>query len=141
MTSFAVYFLFPVLSPFKLSEIPPLLEEYITWTQTGDSNISNIIFTSTVDLTYQDGSGECVSTPFQVYLSKVESAARSAPRSMTVSRFHHFGNRATAYLTDQSKEGDFSLTHLVRLRKRQKQWRIHAIKIIDRTELTTSLPH
>ena len=128
----SILFFFGAFGGFKSDDVPQLLDEYIKWTQTGQPDLSKIIFDAEVGLTYQAGEGELTSTPFYEYLSKVENAATSVPRSMAVTHFNLFGNKATAYLTDHSGEGDFSLVHILNVRKRENEWRIYAIKIIDR---------
>lgn len=127
----SILFFFGSFGGFNSDDVPQVLEEYIKWTQTGETDLSKAIFDSKVGLTYQTGEGEFTSTSFCEYLSKVESAATSVSRSMAVTHFNLFGNKATAYLTDHSGEGDFSLVHILNLRKRESAWRIHAIKIMD----------
>lgn len=112
------------------NEVSQILDRYIQWTQTGQPHLSNLIFDADVDLTYQAREGEFESTPFPEYASKTESAATSVPRSMTVVDFSISGNRATAYVRDVSMDGDFSLVHQLRLKKKKNEWRITAIKIM-----------
>ena len=133
MQSFAIPTLFLLLSfgAFPSVEVTQLLNHYIIWTQTGASNLAQVIFTEQVDLTYQHEAGKCTSTPFHEYVIKIENAARSVSRTMVVKHVDHSDNKATAYLSDDSKAGDFSLTHRLQLRKRQKEWKIYAIKILD----------
>jgi len=127
----SILFFFGTLGAFQSNAVPQLLDEYIKWTQTGEPDLSKSIFEAKVDLTYQDGEGACISAPFYEYLTKVENAATSVPRSMAVTHVNLFGNKARAYLTDHSGESDFSLVHILKLRKRENEWRIHAIKIMD----------
>ena len=127
----SILFFFGTIGAFKSDDIPQLLNEYIKWTQTGEPGLSKVIFDTAVNLTYQAGEDEFTSTSFYEYLSKIENAATSVPRSMAVTHFSLFGNKATAYLTDHSGEGDFSLVHILSLGKKENEWRIYAIKIID----------
>ncbi len=122
---------FGTFGTLKSDGVLRLLVDYIKWTQTGDTELSQTIFEAEVDLTFQKGIGECTVSAFPEYQGKVEDAATSISRSMDVTHFGLSGNRATAYLTDLSGEGDFSLLHILNLRKRENKWRISAIKIID----------
>ena len=124
MQSFAIPTLFLLLpfGAFPSGEVSQLLNHYIIWTQTGASNLAQVIFTKQVDLTYQHGADKCTSSPFIEYVSKIENAARSVSRTMVVKHVDHSEHKVTAYLTDDSKAGDFSLTHILQLRKRQKEW-------------------
>lgn len=124
-------FFFGTLGAFKSDDVPQLLDQYIKWTQTGEPDLSKTIFEAEVGLTYQAGKGESTSTPFYEYLIKVEKAATSVPRSMAVTDVNLFENKARAYLTDHSADGDFALVHILNVRKRENKWRIHAIKILD----------
>jgi len=116
----------------QFNEVNLLLDQYMEWTQTGESDLGKALFDAEVELTYQTGEEEMLSAPFNEYRSKVESAATSVARTMAVIDFSHSGNKAKAYLTDQSDEGDFSLVHRLELRKRGSEWSIYAISIIDK---------
>ena len=95
---------FGTFGAFKSEDGPSLLVEYIKWTQTGEPELSKIIFDTEVDLTFQAGEDEFTSIPFYEYLSKVENPATSVPRSMTVTHFNLFENNATVHLSDHSRE-------------------------------------
>lgn len=127
----SILFIYGIFSLSNSKDVPQILEKYMEWTQTGKTCLGNSIFDAKVNLTYQVRAGEFESTPFHEYLSKVEHAAASVTRSMAVAQLRVFGNKATAYLSDVSLEGDFTLIHQLSLRKRKYDWRIKAIKIID----------
>jgi hypothetical protein len=127
----SILFFFGIFGVSNSNDVPQILDEYIKWTKTGETYLSNIIFDIKVDLTYQVSEGEFESTPFYEYLGKVEIGATSVPRSMAVTHFNLAGNHAIAYLTDISIDGDFSLVHILSLRKKKNEWRINAIKIVD----------
>ncbi len=126
----SIIYLFGILGGPNSNDVRQILDGYIHWTQTGKAHVSNVIFEEKVDFTYQVAGDEFESTPFSEYQSKVESAATSVPRTMAVTHFNLSGNKATAYLTDVSTEGDFSLVHVLCLRKRKNEWRINAVKIM-----------
>jgi hypothetical protein len=124
--------LFEALGIFHSNEITPLLNNYIKWTQTGEEGLSSAIFGSEVELSYLDEDGDTISIPFLDYQMKIENAATSVARTMTIIDANLHENLATAYLTDDSNEGDFSLVHQLSLKKENQEWTIYAIRITYR---------
>ena len=130
----SILFLFGLQNESNSHSAPQILDEYISWTQTGKTRLNAPIFGAKVNLTFQFGEGKLESSSFYEYQNKIEAAATSVSRSMEVSRFNLSGKTATAYISDISGEGDFSLVHILSLRKNGKRWRIKAIKVIEGPE-------
>lgn len=122
-----------VLAP-NSSTVPQVLNEYIQWTTTGQMDPGRELFDRQVNLTCEVEPGKFAAVPFDKYRRNLADGAVSAPRSMAVLAFERSGSEATARLSDLSEEGDFSLVHVLRLRKRSAGWRIYAIRILFCTE-------
>ena len=127
-----ITFSFGIMGAYTSNEFPKALTEYMTWTQTGDPGLSGKIFDTKVDLIYQDSEDELEPTSFYDYRSKVENAAASVSRSMAVEHFKLFGKDAIAYFVDRLDEGDFLFVHILKLRRKKDEWKIHTIEILHR---------
>lgn len=117
-------------APTQASEVQSLVSAYMEWTQSGQADLSKRIFAKQVDLSYQRKEGEFVALPFTDYQTKIESAAASVRRTMTIAELELQDDWASAHLSDLSDEGDFSAMHILDLQQLDHQWRVRAIRIL-----------
>ncbi|MEM9327793.1 MAG: hypothetical protein AAGA85_19140 [Bacteroidota bacterium] len=104
-----------------------VLNGYISWTTTGHCELQ--LFDERTRFIFPGADHETGRTLFMDYGSKIEGAARSIVREMSVVQVRVLTDLVEAEIIDRSHEHSFSLIHRLTLRRAHGTWRIQEIRI------------
>lgn len=110
-------------------EVKEVLRSYIQWTSTGKSE--RVFFDENTLLTCP-GVNRNENELFKDYKVKIENAASSIAREMSIKSIQVKGGIAKAEIEDCSEAHYFSLVHHVTLKNTNDQWKIDSIKIVGK---------